>query len=179
LFAEHFAGSYRFQRAIQKLRAFSFRHPGLANRAMAVLLRLAHLSEKWRWRGPYWYATGALRELAYWGGVAEVFNKEEDYLSYLQEGPNPIQTLDDAPVVDLALTPIDGELDGLLREASATGLLVTFDGLEVMAIPPEFGAEDLSTRHLRQGLQELSMSMFLGSPALQRYLFAAEEQRSR
>jgi hypothetical protein len=117
-----------------------------------------------------------LRELAYWGGVAEVFNKEEDYLSYLQEGPNPIRSLDSAPTVDLALTPIDGDLGGLLREASETGILVTFDGLEVMAIPPAFGAEQLETRHLLQSLQELALNRFLPLPALQSYLFAAEEQ---
>jgi hypothetical protein len=128
-----------------------------------------------RWRGPYWYATRALRELAYWGGVVEIFSREEDYLSYLQEGPSPVQLLNRAPTLDLASTPLDAELGNLLREASETGVLVTFDGLEVMTIPPEFGAEALESRHVVQSLQELAINRFLPLPTLQRFLFADEQ----
>jgi hypothetical protein len=179
LFSEHFAGSYPYQRAVERLRALSFRRPRIASLLQAALLRLAHLSEKLRWRGPYWYATQALRELAYWGGVAEVFRKQADYLSYLQEGPSPVRSLDKAPVIDLTLTPMNAEAGDLLRGASETGVLVTFDGQEVMAIPPEFGAEALEARHLLQDLRELALSRFLPLPALQRFLFAAEWDEQR
>jgi glycosyltransferase involved in cell wall biosynthesis len=174
LFSEHFAGSYPYQRAVERLRALSFRHPRLSRLLQAALLRLAHLSEKMRWRGPYWYATRALRELAYWAGVAEVFGKQEDYLSYLQEGPSPVQFPDGAAVIDLALTHMNAEIGELLRGASETGVLVTFDEQEVMTVPPAFGAEALEVRHLLQDLQELAFNRFLPSPDLQRFLFAAK-----
>jgi hypothetical protein len=176
LFSEHFTDNYPYKRAVQSLRALSFRYPKLCSWTQAVLLRLAYLSEKMRWRGPYWYTTKALRELAYWGGVAETFKTEDAYLSYLQDGPSPVQLLAGAPTVDLALIARTAELDVVLHKASKSGILLTYDGMEVMTISPEIGAELLGTRHLLQGLRELAVNQFFASPGLQRLLFSAEEQ---
>jgi glycosyltransferase involved in cell wall biosynthesis len=177
LFSEHFGDSYLPESVVRKLRALSFRYPKLHFWTLAALLRLTHLSESLRWRGPYWYMSRALRELAYWGGVAETFKSEDAYQSYLQEGPSPVSFLSSTPTVDLALTPMTAGLDDALREASRSGILITFDGVEVMTISPEIGAEALQTRHLRQGLQDLAINRFFASPTLQRFLFSLEEFR--
>ena len=71
-----------------------------------------------------------------------------------------------APVVDVANLPPPPALQTILHQATASGLRLAINDVELLAIPPQPGAEPLKEAHLHQALAELARSQFVPAMAL-------------
>ena len=71
-----------------------------------------------------------------------------------------------APLIDLAMLPPADVLQGILEQAANLGLRLTLEGVEVLAMPPQPGAEPLRKEHLHTALQRLAEQQFVPSLAL-------------
>jgi glycosyltransferase involved in cell wall biosynthesis len=175
LFSDFQAEDIPFEGITARVQNLSFHHKKSYVLLYKGLLHLTHLSEKLRWRGPYWYTTRVLREMAYWGGVAECFDSEAAFLGYLQESPIPTDFEERRLMVDLASTSSVEALEKIFREADEREITVAFDGLELMSFYPEFGTENIEARHLFRELRERAQREFFPSPAFQNFLISLEE----
>jgi glycosyltransferase involved in cell wall biosynthesis len=175
LFSDFQAENIPFKGITKIIQRLPFHHKKFYTLLYKAMLNLTHLSEKLRWRGPYWYTTRVLREMAYWGGVAEYFPSEVSFLRYLQESPIFIEHGERRITVDLASTSSPAALELIFQEASDREITITFEGLELVSIVPEYGAERLEARHLFRELRERAKQEFFPSPTYQHYLLSLEE----
>ena len=148
------------------MRRLAFAYPQRGDRLERLLLRQAVLYERLRLRGRWRDAVWRLREYSYWRGVAATIGGRRALANWLQEAPMAPAAASDAPVVDMAALPPTDVLQILLEEAANTGLRLHWEGIEVLAIPPQPGAEPLREEHLRSALGGLAEEQFIPALAL-------------
>src|SRR5262249_46939869 len=101
----------------------------------------------------------------YWRGVREALGARA-LTGWVQEGPDFDGVGARAPTLDLSAMPMESELSRILLEGTAKGLVLTFDVIEVLVLPPDAGAEPLNERHIRSALRRMPKEQFIPPLAL-------------
>jgi GT2 family glycosyltransferase len=153
-------------RRMRLMHTLAFAPPYWGDLVERPLLRLAALYEQLRWRGRWRLVVSLLREYNYWRGVATAIGGRRALTAWLQEAPMPPTVASNAPLIDLAMLPPADVLQGLLEQAANLGLRLALEGVEVLAIPPQPGAEPLRQEHLHTALQRLAEQQFVPPLAL-------------
>jgi GT2 family glycosyltransferase len=146
------------------MRTIAFTSPQVGTQMERLLLCQAVVCEKLRVRTLWQRTIGILREFNYWRGVSETIGGKRALASWLQEAPVVPAIAANAPTIDLDALPPPVLLNALLEQASHIGLRVTIDGSEVLALPPQIGAEPLREEHIQHILAMLAKRRFI--PAL-------------
>jgi GT2 family glycosyltransferase len=145
---------------------FAFAQPQRGDWLERLLLHQTALYERLRLRGRWRRVVGLLRDYNYCRGVAATIGGQRAWAAWLQEAPVPPTVASSAPVVDMAAPPPPDVLQGVLEQATNTGLRLALEGVEVVAIPPQPGAEPLREEHLHRALQQLVERQFVPALAL-------------
>jgi len=148
------------------LRGLAWAYPKRGDRLEWLLLRLAALSERLRLRYRWDQVVRVLREYNYWRGVAATIGGRQKLAAWLQEVPLPAPIASDAPIIDMAALPPPSTLQSLLEQGNRSGLRLTLDGMEVLTLSPEPGAEPLREEHLHSALRALTEQKFIPALAL-------------
>lgn len=146
------------------LRKLAFAHPLRGAKLVRFLLWQADLLERLRMRRMWRRVLSGLRKYNYWRGVAAAIGNQQTMASWLQEVAMPPTIASDAPLFDLSALPQDEALRDLLAQASVKGARLLIDGMEVLVVPPQLGAEPLRMEHLNGALRALAKRQFV--PAL-------------
>jgi glycosyltransferase involved in cell wall biosynthesis len=154
-------------------RTLAFAAPQRGNKVERLLLRQASLYEWLRMRRRWRRTINILREYRYWRGAAWAIGGKRALLAWLQEAPVVPAVAGDAPAIDLAAPFPESVLQAKLSAASQKGIRVLIDGYEVLALPPQAGAEPLRLEHLRGALRKLAGQQFI--PALALHTCRSEE----
>ena len=146
----------------RSIRREAFARPEQGHWLQKSLLALAILAEQLlRSRGIWWHVIGAAREYNYWRGVAATIGGSQAMTAWLQEAPVPPAVAGNAPIVDITTLPADETLEQLLEQASHLGLRLAIGGIELLAVPPQPGAEPLRKEHLQHLFKNLAMHRFI------------------
>lgn len=148
------------------VRELAFAAPRRGNKLERLLLRQARLYEALRMRRRWRRTINILREYRYWRGAAWAIGGKRAMLGWLQEAPLTPAVASDAPAIDLA-APVDPALQRKLDLATEKGVRVLFEGFEVLALPPQVGAEPLRLDHLHGAVRKLAKRQFIPALALQ------------
>ncbi|MCL4402902.1 MAG: glycosyltransferase family 2 protein, partial [Acidobacteria bacterium] len=124
------------------------------------------LLERWGLRRRWRQIVATLREYEYWSGVAQETGGRRALAAWVQESPGVPSIAPDAPCVDVAALPADGELRRVLELGTAKGLRIALCGVELTGIPPQVGAEPLREIHVRSALAALQRTNFIPMAAL-------------
>ncbi len=171
LFAEFMGPAARWQRWARWL-AFAFPQRGAALERLA--LRQIALCEQFRIRGLWRKSLRVLREYNYCRGVASAIGGKRALASWLQDVPMPPCVLSDAPVIDMAALPAADALAELLAQATTAGVRLAIDGIEVLAMLPQLGAEPLREEHLHDMLRQMARRKFIPALAMHTLRLARE-----
>jgi glycosyltransferase involved in cell wall biosynthesis len=112
--------------------------------------------EHWRLRRRWRKDIRLLREFNYWRGVAMAIGGRSALAAWLQEAPIRPPLAKDAPLLELTAPPSTSELERILDRGTDAGLRLALEGIEILAIAPQYGAEPLRREHVYQALQELA-----------------------
>lgn len=153
----------RWRRVMRKL-AFTF--PRWGDQLERLLLRQAALYERLRLLGRWRDVVWRLREYNYWRGVAAIMGGRQALAAWLQEAPMPPAVASNAPIIDMAALPPVDVLQGMLERATSIGLRLCLEGVEVLTMPPQPGAEPLREEHLHSALRGLAEWQFVPALAL-------------
>lgn len=146
------------------LRKLAFVQPLRGAKLVRFLLWLAALLERMRMRRSWRRVLSGLRKYNYWRGVAAAIVSRQAMASWLQEVAMPPVVAGDAPAFDLAALPPDEALPGMLAHASVKGARVLMNGIDLLVLPPQLGAEPLRMEHLHGAVRALAKRQFV--PAL-------------
>jgi len=171
LFAELMSTPARWQRVVRRL-AFAFPKRGVS--VERLVLRQIALCEQLRLRGLWHKSVRVLREYNYYRGVASAINGKRALASWLQDVPMPPCVRSDAPAIDMAALPPADALAELLARASEAGVRLVVEGIEVLAIPPQLGAEPLREEHLHDALRQMARRQFIPALAMHTLRLARE-----
>lgn len=161
LFA-HLAEPYNRWRHL--LRKIAFAYPQHGKGIVQGLLTFVTICEQLRWRDLWRKMVGVLREYNYWCGVAEAVGGQQAFAAWLQDAPLPPSIASNAPIIDIAKSPPAETMTGLLDQATTLGLRITFEGIEILSLPPQPGLEPLQKEHLDTILRRVIQQQFV--PAL-------------
>jgi hypothetical protein len=106
--------------------------------------------------------------------VASAIGGKRALASWLQDVPMPPCVQSYAPVVDMAALPSGDALAELLAQATTLGVRLAVGGVEVLAIPPQLGAEPLREEHLHDALREMARRKFIPALAMHTLRLARE-----
>jgi hypothetical protein len=176
LFADLMGTPARWQRVVRRL-AFAYPRRGAAVERFA--LRQIALCERLRLRGMWRKTVRVLREYMYYRGVATAIGDKRALASWLQDVPMPPCVLSDAPVIDMAALPSADTLAELLTQASTAGVRLAIEGVEVLAMPPQLGAEPVCEQHLHDALREMARRQFIPALAMHSLRLAREVPNAR
>jgi glycosyltransferase involved in cell wall biosynthesis len=151
----------RWGRHLHKL---AFTNPLRGAKLVRLWLWQADLLERLRMRRMWRRVVSGMQKYNYWRGVAKAIGSRQALASWLQEVPMSPTVAGDAPMFDLFALPPDDALPDLLAQASIKGARVLIDGLEVLVVPPQLGAEPLRLEHLHGAVRTLAKHQFI--PAL-------------
>jgi len=171
LFAELMGTPARWQRLVRRL-AFAFPERGAA--VERLVLRQIALCEQFRIRGLWRKSVRVLREYNYYRGVASAVGGKRALASWLQDVPMPPCVQSHAPVIDMAALPSADTLAELLAQATTAGVRLVIEGVEVLAMPPQLGAEPLRQEHLHDALREMARRKFIPALAMHTLRLARE-----
>jgi GT2 family glycosyltransferase len=159
-----FGSIYHPSLVLRIIRAAAFAVPNRVSTFEHYLLSslqvLEHFGLRHRWQQVLW----ALREYNYYRGIAGVMGSRKAYKSWLGEVPPRVSQATDAPTIDLARLPKPATLNRLLELANSKGVIIAHNGVMVLSLPPEPGAEPLRLEHLQLAMREASQKNF--HPAL-------------
>ncbi|MCU1261993.1 MAG: glycosyl transferase family 2 [Bryobacterales bacterium] len=114
-----------------------------------------------------------LRRINYWRGVASVFRSLEEFAGWRDEQIDRSVIAFDVPSLEWGAPLAEFDMQRVLAIGSEKGLRILFDGTELLAIPPQIGAEPLTEAHIRRMIKELSADQFVPALAFQRIASAA------
>jgi GT2 family glycosyltransferase len=146
------------------IRAAAFAAPKRGSKIERYLIKASYLLEqfglRYRWQQVIWM----LREYNYYRGIAGVTGSRKAYKSWLGEVPPRLSQAIDAPMIDLSRLPEEAKLEHLLEIANTKGVVLAHNGIIVLSLPPQPGAEPLQLKHLQQALRDHVENHF--NPAL-------------
>jgi GT2 family glycosyltransferase len=171
LFAELMGTPARWQRVVRRL-AFAFPERGAA--VERLVLRQIALCEYFRIRGLWRKSVRVLREYNYYRGVASAIGSKHALALWLQDVPMPPCVQSHAPLIDMAALPSQDALAELLAQAITSGARLAVGGVEVLAIPPQLGAEPLREEHLHDALRDMARRKFIPALAMHTLRLARE-----
>jgi len=148
----------------RRLRKLAFADPVRGARLVRFLLWQADHLERLRMRRIWRRVVNSLQKYNYWRGVATAIGNRQAMASWLQEVATPPAVAGDAPMFDMFALPPDEALRDLLAQASIKGARLLIDGVEVLVVPPQLGAEPLRLEHLHGAVRALAKRQFV--PAL-------------
>lgn len=148
------------------MRKLAFTFPRWGDQLERLLLRQAALYERLRLLGRWRDVVWRLREYNYWRGVAATIGGQQALAAWLQEAPMPPAVASNAPIIDMAALPPVDVLQGMLERATSIGLRLCLEGVEVLTMPPQPGAEPLREEHLHSALRGLAEWQFVPALAL-------------
>jgi glycosyltransferase involved in cell wall biosynthesis len=163
LFAYFMAPAGRWRRMFRKL---AFAYPQRGDRMERLLLRQAVLCERLRLRNYWQKIVWGLREYNYARGVAATVGGKRALHAWLQEAPLAPSVTADAPSLDLSNVPPEPALRDILQRATLMGLRLYLEGNQVLAIPPQLGAEPLREEHLQNFVRRAAKEQFIPALAL-------------
>jgi GT2 family glycosyltransferase len=146
------------------LRRLAFAYPTRGDRLERLMLQQAALYEQLKLRNPWKQVILRLREYNYWRGIAATIGGRQALAAWLQEAPVPPAIASTAPLIDLTEPPAGRALEDSLQEGTNVGVRLAVGGAEVLAIPPQPGAEPLRQEHLHAALERQAEQEFI--PAL-------------
>jgi glycosyltransferase involved in cell wall biosynthesis len=171
LFAQFMSPVSRSDRNVRRL---AFGYPKRGALAERLILRQIALCEQFRFRGLWRESVWILRKYKYCRGVASALGDKRALASWLQDVPMPPCLHSDAPVIDMAALPLADALADILARASTAGARLAIEGVEVLTIPPQPGAEPLRVEHLHDALRTMARQKFIPAMAMRTLRLARE-----
>jgi hypothetical protein len=151
---------------VRHMRHLAFSDPKRGDRLDRRLRRQAARYERLKSRDRWRRTVRLLREYNYWRGVATAIGGRRELAAWLQDAPMSPAVAADAPFVDLAALPPVETLDQVLEQGNHTGIRIGLGGIEVLALPPQPGAEPLRRESLYCAWRERAQQQFVPPLAL-------------